>query len=206
MAQKNYDETYKKAHQWAFILYPESAPLDWLSILRDSYLNIAVSPLHDRDVKEDGTPDKPHRHVMVMYGDSSTSTATEELAMKVNGSHVIPIQNSWNYFNYFDHHRETNKQLYDHKDIILLNGVAEYDIKTMSKNEDLHMKMEIMQYIRDNHICEYSDLLEQVTGYNMEWFDYAANHTILFNAYLTSVRHKRANEEKKNFIDNANSL
>ena len=39
---------------WAFIVYPESLPDNWLDILRDLHTIGAISPLHDGDYNPTG--------------------------------------------------------------------------------------------------------------------------------------------------------
>ncbi|MFR2030007.1 MAG: Rep family protein [Collinsella sp.] len=51
-----------KTRHWAFIVYPESAPKNWLSILEDLHMQALVSPLHDKD-QTASRPKKPHWHV-----------------------------------------------------------------------------------------------------------------------------------------------
>ena len=55
MAEKK--ENLKKRN-WTFVLYPESAPSDWIEQLKLSGLMCAVSPLHDKDVNPTGEPKK----------------------------------------------------------------------------------------------------------------------------------------------------
>ena len=45
-----------KKRNWAFVLYPESAPEDWKEQLRLSGLQGAISPLHDKDINPTGEP------------------------------------------------------------------------------------------------------------------------------------------------------
>lgn len=47
-----------KARNWSFIAYPESLNADWRETLRGFGLKGFISPLHDKDVNEDGTPKK----------------------------------------------------------------------------------------------------------------------------------------------------
>lgn len=49
----------KKRH-WLYIVYPESAPSDWMEMLKQSGLQFAVSPLHDQDLDVAGNKKKPH--------------------------------------------------------------------------------------------------------------------------------------------------
>ena len=194
--QRYDDETVKKSHQWGFIIYPgDSAPDNWRQILEESYLRIAVSPLHDSDKKSDGTPDKPHRHVLVVFGNNTTSTVSDALSKRCNGTVSIPISDAWCYYRYFDHSRETNKAKYNHSDIILLNGLTETDLKVLSKEEIRQIRLSIHHIITENNICEYSELLDFLAGYDLDLYDYACSNSILFNTYISSFRNRGVKNE-----------
>ena len=60
-----------KARAFAFIIYPESWPT-WEQDLRGLHMPVVVSPVHDRDVTEDGEPKKPHRHGIISWGNATT--------------------------------------------------------------------------------------------------------------------------------------
>ena len=56
-----------KKRNWAFVLYPESAPDDWIEQLRQTGLQCAISPLHDKDIDPTGEPKKAHYHIILCY-------------------------------------------------------------------------------------------------------------------------------------------
>ena len=39
---------------YATIVYPESAPTDWLDKLEEEHIQALVSPIHDKDIEKDG--------------------------------------------------------------------------------------------------------------------------------------------------------
>lgn len=41
-----------KGRDWAFIVYPESAPENWREILDDTHIRWIESPLHDKDFND----------------------------------------------------------------------------------------------------------------------------------------------------------
>ena len=49
-----------KKRNWAFVVYPESAPSDWIEQLQLSGAQFAISPLHDKDLNATGEPKKAH--------------------------------------------------------------------------------------------------------------------------------------------------
>lgn len=56
-----------RARNWTAIIYPESIPENYEQILSDIKVPIIISPLHDKDKKEDGTLKKPHYHIVLLY-------------------------------------------------------------------------------------------------------------------------------------------
>ena len=49
--EKSIKQDKTRAKDWTFIVYPESAPEDWRSILADRLqVKAIISPLHDKDI------------------------------------------------------------------------------------------------------------------------------------------------------------
>ena len=44
----------QRTRNFATVVYPDSAPDNWLSALEDTHVTSCVSPLHDQDVNPDG--------------------------------------------------------------------------------------------------------------------------------------------------------
>ncbi len=198
MAQTYIDGGKIKAHQWAFILYPESAPDDWMQQLSDTYLKIAISPLHDSDINVDtGELKKAHYHILIFFGNSTTSSVADNISLTLGQTHCIAISNAWGYYQYLDHSRETGKAKYKHDDIILLNGLLEGDIKVLTKEQERELKRSIHVFIHNNNIVEYDELLCQLYAKDFDMYDYASNHTLLFNTIITSFRNRMKAKELK---------
>ncbi|WP_367695332.1 Rep family protein, partial [Helicobacter pylori] len=56
-----------RTRSYAIIIYPDSANNEWLDILERTCIPCAISPLHDKDLEKDGTPKKPHYHVLFKF-------------------------------------------------------------------------------------------------------------------------------------------
>ena len=63
---------YQKSRIWASVGYPESLPVDWKEKLIETGLQIAISPLHDKDVDPTGESKKPHYHIIFNYEGPTT--------------------------------------------------------------------------------------------------------------------------------------
>ena len=48
----------QRKRNWVFVVYPDSAPENWVEKLREMRVPGFISPLHDKDVNPDGEPKK----------------------------------------------------------------------------------------------------------------------------------------------------
>lgn len=81
---KNITQKTKKRN-WGAVIYPESLPKNWLDILVETGLQIAISPLHDKDLEADGqTPKKAHYHIILIFPGPTTYNAVLTLTKKLN--------------------------------------------------------------------------------------------------------------------------
>lgn len=192
MAEKNV-----KKRNWAFVLYPESAPADWLELLRLGGLMGAVSPLHDKDKNDDGTPKKPHHHVIVIYDGPTTYSNVKGLTDRLNQPHPQPLEQVRGYYRYLTHADNPEKAQYDPADIQLINGFDIRDFVELTKTEVAKIIRDVVEFIRLNKIVEYADLMEILQDggeATKDWFDVAASHTLFFTGYLQSRRYRSGGE------------
>ena len=56
-----------RTRNFATVVYPESAPEDWINKLEELHVAVLVSPLHDKDINPSGEPKIPHYHVLLMF-------------------------------------------------------------------------------------------------------------------------------------------
>lgn len=193
MAEKNV-----KKRNWAFVLYPESAPADWREQLRQSGLQVAISPLHDRDTNPTGEPKKPHYHVILVYGSPTTYNNVKSFTNGKLGQTIPqPLEQLRGYYRYLTHEDNPEKVQYDKADIVTLNGFNIQDFVEMTKSEVTRYIRDLQQFVRDNDIIEYADLLDALAdgAGPAEWYDVAISHTLLLTAYLRSRRYKATGKE-----------
>lgn len=184
-----------KKRYWAFVLYPESAPKNWLDILQETGLPCCVSPLHDKDINPDNTPKKPHYHIILCYGSPTTYNNVLNLTQNILKQTIpIPLEQVKGYYRYLTHLDNPEKYQYSSNDIKCFNGFCSDDYISLTSTQINQIKVEILKFIDDNNIIEYCDLLEilrKIEKFNL--LDISMNHTILFNTYITSKRHKKEN-------------
>ena len=181
-----------KKRNWWFVLYPESAPPDWRDRLRATGLPIAISPLHDKDVYDNGEqagqPKKPHHHVILAYPGPTTYSVVCKLVQGELGQPIPqPLEAIRGGYRYLSHADNPEKYQYDAKDIETLNGFNILDYVDMTAAEAVAMNKELVSLIMELGFADYCDFIEYLlfNGTDVQ-YEYAVSHTLFFTAYLKS--------------------
>lgn len=207
MEEKKATFKYEKVKKryWTFVLYPESAPEDWRDILQKTGLEIAVSPLHDKDINP-GTEEvkKPHYHLILCYSGPVTGNTVKSLVVdELNQPIPLPIDSVRGLYRYFTHKDNPEKFQYDEKDITSINGFDIADYSDLSSSEVSRIKLELTKFIKESDLTEYSDFMDKVIELDkQDYFLIASTNTIYFNNYLCSRRNKIKEEYDLNILKN----
>lgn len=207
-----------KKRNWAFFVYPTkeqlqsvgssydgsdgygSAPDDWITQLQLSGLQFAISPLHDKDIHEDGSgrTKKPHYHVIVVYGNPTTYNNVKSLTDSFNSPIPQALEQIRGYYRYLTHKDNPDKYQYDEKEIVTGGGFNIADYVELSKSEVTEIKFKLQQLIREQGIVEYSAFMDYIQD-NLDRINYdvASSHTIFFNTYIKSIRHSQNKTQLK---------
>lgn len=179
-----------KKRNWAFVIYPESAPEDWIERLHRTGLQCAISPLHDKDLNPTGEPKKAHYHVIATYSGPTSFNVVKGLAEGFNAPIPQPLEQVRGYYRYLTHKDNPEKYQYDESDIKTVNGFNIADFIELSKSEINEIKRKLQTLIREQGIVEYSALMDylQDTEQFLE-YDVASSNTYFFDKYITSRRH-----------------
>lgn len=189
---------------WAIIVYPDSAPDDWFSIVKGLHVRTAISPLHDMDLKEDGTPKKAHYHVLFDFDSVKSPAQMEDIAEMLHAPYPERVQSLKGYARYLWHADEgPEKAKYDPDDVILLAGF-DRELTDKSKKERRYEYIgEMIRYVQEHEITEFVELSDYVIVNEPEWFKVLCDGGYnIVNMYITSNRHKR---EKRGWVKKASS-
>ena len=182
----------QKGRYWACVGYPESLPTNWLEILQETGLAVAISPLHDKDLNPDNTPKKPHYHILFCYDGPTTYNNVKNLCDSLNATIPIKIESPRGMYRYHIHLDNPEKYQYDDRDRILMNGIDPASFNGLTSSEILKIKREIITLIEDNVITEYRDLVKFFADNDMnDFFQVASSNTMFINTYLSSFRNKK---------------
>lgn len=186
---KNYN--YVKKRNWCFIVYLDSAPINWRDILQETGCLFAISPYHDSDINADGSIKKPHYHVIVCFDGPTTYNSVKRVTDSINATIPQPLEQIRGYYRYFTHKDNPEKFQYCESDITTINGFDIDNYIELTYTEVSKLLLQIQYMIKDKNFTEYSELLDYLVENDLkEFWDVARNHTILLNTYITSRRNK----------------
>lgn len=162
------DKKSQRTRNWAFVIYPgDSAPENWLEILKDLNTNGFVSPLHT-DVNPDETEKKPHRHVLLTFEGVKSFEQVKEITDKLNAPNPQYVQSKSGYARYLVHMDNPEKKQYSPEDVICLAG-ADY-MDTVATAADLDRTIsEMEQWCDDNGVFSYATLCAFARKNRPDW-------------------------------------
>lgn len=185
-----------RVRNWTFILYPESAPKNWLELLKDLHIPFCVSPLHDKDINPDGTKKKEHYHILFKFQDKKSYNQILSLTRSLNCPNPQKCQNLVGMVRYFAHMDNPEKYQYDPMDVKGYCGfdVSSYLLTDAEKAEERYKYIkEMMKFIDDNEIVELKDLLDYAMDKRFDdWFKLLCdNSAYIIGQYIKSNRYKK---------------
>ena len=170
--------TYDGSSGWG------TAPDDWKEQLKQTGLAFNVSPLHEFDVNPDGTPKKPHWHVIVSWGNSTTYRSAKNLCNLLNSPMPKLLRNVNGAYRYHTHMDNPEKYQYKEQSECF-NGWE----RPLDSNEVTRIKREIYTMVFLENITEYAELLVVCSEHGQEYFDVACNNTVYCDRICSSYRH-----------------
>ena len=159
---KNKGESQKKSdaksREWWCVVYPESAPDNWMELVQETFLEAYISPLHDQDLLPDGTPKKAHYHVVLAWPGPTTFSNAKSI-MQDFGGIIQPkvIGSLRGVCRYLCHLDNPDKAQYSQGDVVCYNG-ADYEL-VINLKSDKYVAIEEMQAWCDRyHIYSFQTL------------------------------------------------
>lgn len=175
-----------RVRNFATVVYPESAPDNWQSILADWFVPSFISPLHSDDVNPTGEAKKPHYHVLLMFDGVKTIEQAREVFDSINGVGCEKVSSIRGYARYLCHLDNPDKAQYDTADVVCLAG-ADYPATIGLASDKYKAIAEMMHFCSDNGIYSYASLLEYCSFNRYDWFRVLCdNGTVVMKEYLKS--------------------
>lgn len=180
-----------KNRHWTFVMYPDSLPENYLEILQQTGLEVAISPLHNKDLDQEKELKKAHYHVLLCFPGPTTYKKVCSITQKLNATIPQRVLSVKGIYRYFTHKDNPEKYQYDEQEIVCLNGFDSENFVAMTTSQIKMIVRELTDIILNKNILEYVDLIDfLVTNEMYDFLDVASTKTIYFNTLISSLRNK----------------
>lgn len=190
MADKKKDS---RTRNWTIVIYPDSAPDNWRDIIDEWHIEWVESPLHGNDENADGSPKKPHWHVLLMFGGVKTYDQVRDMTDVLNCPIPTRVHNAKALVRYMVHLDNPDKAQYNISDIIAHGGVDIADLLKPSSSERYSCIRDMKSWCNDNNITEFCDLFDYAASERFDdWFPLLCDScAFVMQTFLRSKRHKK---------------
>lgn len=176
-----------KHYNYATTIYPESAIENFKDAIANWHVQAFLSPLHDKDVNDDGSRKKAHWHLEVMFRNGRSESAVRELFVSIGGVGCEILKDKVAYARYLCHLDEKGKKvLYNLEDVVEFGGA---DYKKVIENcgrSKFEVYGEIMDYIDTVHCKSYAQLLRYARKFEPDWFSTLCKNGMVVKDYMRS--------------------
>lgn len=190
MSEKKIDT---RARNWATVVYPESAPDNWMDVIRESKIPCLISPLHDKDVNPDGTPKKPHRHVLACLEGKKSKDQMTEFFKSFGGVGCERVESLRGYGRYLCHLDNPEKAQYKVEDVQCCGGISYQHITSLASDKYKAIR-EMKDFCRATNCYVYSDLVDYACEFRYDWYTLLCDScSYLMIEYVKSLKFKADN-------------
>lgn len=133
-----------KSKYFCIVLYPDSITYNVENVIKalaDEHFTFAVSPIHDRDLEDDGTLKKPHFHLLLAYTSATTLNNIRGwfnvCGIPESDLHSVRVCASGvGYYRYLTHKDNPEKAQYNENDLRVFNDSEELFKKFSKTSSD----------------------------------------------------------------------
>lgn len=185
-----------RKRNWTFIVYPESAPADWIDQITSMGLRGAISPCHNLDVNPTGEVKKAHYHVVLVYSAAQKENAAQAVSDAFSGVKVLPVKDLRGMMRYLCHIDNPEKHQYDPADVITFGGIDYLEYVSSAADVDAAVA-EMLDFCEAQDITSFYRLARYAREHRPDWFRVlSTQRTVFIVNYLKSRRYERQAEEE----------
>lgn len=187
----------KRRAVWWGYLYPDSAPDDWETRIRESGREV-LWVRHDRDVDAAGAPKKEHVHVLVRF-DHAVDRATAVAALGEYGvlEKSVQYRDSWRACaRYLVHMDDPDKYQYDPSDVRECGG-ADWRAAVQRSSDKYRVVKEMCLWVQETGCTDFSALMDHAMDAEPEWWAALCDSSaVVMREYIRSKRGARKQRER----------
>lgn len=192
---KKVDARYRN---FGTVVYPDTAPDDWMEIVSSYHVPAFISPIHDSDLNPVGNEHKKdHYHVMFMYEGKKSRSQIEEVFSSFGGVGCEVINSIRGYARYLCHLDNPEKHQYNPEDVIAFAGADYHGICSLAIDK-YNTIGEMMDFCILNQIYSFSSLSRYAKEYRFDWFRILCDNGAFFmKEFIKSYYWENTSEDKK---------
>lgn len=181
-----------RTRNWTFLVYPESAPVNWRDILDEEHVQWIESPLHDKDTNADGEIKKEHYHILIMFESVKTYEQVLEITERMNATIPQKCNGTKGLVRYMAHLDNPEKFQYPKSEIIGHGGADVMELLKPTTSDRYGLIKEMIEYVKENEVDEIQDLIDySIQERPDDWFPLLCdNSAYVVSLYIKSVRHR----------------
>lgn len=181
-----------RSRNWTFLVYPSSEKLDpqWRDTLSEMGLQVAISPLHDKDKNKDGTDKKPHYHCVLVFDSVKAREQVQDICRKIGTNEqcqrVLNLKGTMRYLCHLD---DPQKAQYSREDVQVIGGLDYDKVATTDEDEERNANgqiAQIMSRIYDKGLYNFADLSEYLLCEEPELFTGLRKYAYFWGQYFKS--------------------
>ena len=195
MSESKKSAQSSRCNYWASVVYPESAPTNWVDILEELVVPCFVSPLHNMDNNPNGETKKEHYHVLLLFESLKSPSQAKEIFDQIGGVGCERVNSIRGYARYLCHLDNPDKYRYPESEVKAFCGLDYYSIISLPTDR-LGILMDMQDWCDDNHVFGFASLVRYARREKPDWYRVLAESgTIFMKEYLKSCSwENRGNE------------
>lgn len=178
-----------RTRNWMMIVYPDSAPENWRDQIDQLHIEWCCGPLHDQDINADGTPKKPHWHVILAFGSVQTYEQVKEITDSLGQPIPERVKTLRGAVRYLAHMDNPDKAQYSKDDIATYGGMDVSDMLRSSDQDRRNVVKDMCRWVTDNGVTEFWMLMQYAMDNEPDWWEaLISNSAYIMDLYIKSWR------------------
>lgn len=182
-----------RTRNYTAVIYPDSAPENWMDMLREEHIPAIVSPLHDRDTTAAGDPKKAHYHVILCFDSVKTPDQAKEIFERFGAvcppDHKFRVNGLRALARYMIHMDDPDKIQYNAADVLTFAGIDYQELIGLASDRYVAIA-EMLDYCAENSVYSFAELLMYARINRNDWFRMLCdNAAYVMSKYLKSLEY-----------------
>lgn len=176
----------KRSKNFATIIYPDSAPDNFLDSIYACKVNFLLSPLHDSDLASDGSLKKPHYHLLFVFDSLKSCDQVKDLIATFGGVGCEIVNSLVAYARYLIHLDDSDKHQYSSDDVIAYG--IDYQSFIVRPSDKYELMARVIDFCESTGCTSFRRLLLYARHSDFEMFKILCDNSYVVREFLRCAR------------------